>query len=373
MSKTSFFRTSLIVVLTVLICTSVFLYLHYRAGQQPHPPLTAQVDVLFAGNTSRTIPLTIDGTIEPERMVTVAFEVSGLLEKGDVAAEPGTTFKKGQLLYQVNNREAFANLNKEKARLSTLLLQVMPDIEAQFPAEKNKWTRFLEELKPQFLLPELPRFASSKERYLMTERGVLPAFAQLQQSEVNMTKYFYLAPFDGVFLDAKEQPGNTILSGRRVARIASNGLLHITAPVPGNQLRAFGQEQLVHFCSPGGDTMGLAHFHHRSNIIDSQTRTMYHSFDLELHSSRRIFPGMPVKLVTQDQSPVKSCKVPAAALDGDLVQLVNNGQLQTRRITVLGRETDSILVEGLNDGDAVALSYNYHPDPRVKYYPVNKR
>src|SRR3989338_6246065 len=54
----------------------------------------------------------------------------------------------GQILYKVDNEEAFFAVSSRKAQLSTLVLNAMPDIEFDFPSEPRKWMQFLDNLGP---------------------------------------------------------------------------------------------------------------------------------------------------------------------------------------------------------------------------------
>jgi len=360
-----------VIVVIVLLSGGFLLYMNRQQlpGNSVSPKKIRAVDVGFAGNKSRTVTIRIDATVESREVVNVAFEVRGKLEKGELQLEPGTKFKKGQLLYKINNREAFAGLSREKAQLAALVLQIMPVIESEFPGEKNKWTRFMEELKPSLLLPELPKFTSSEERYLVTEKGILERFYQLQQAEIGMANYFYLAPFDGIVLSVSEQPGNIIRSGKRIARIGTEGPYRIIAAVPRDYLETFGQWRDIRIVLPNGNMAGQAQFISRSMVMDTAPTRYY--FDASWTKKRHLFHGMPVLLEATHRDYMKSCRVPVSAVDRDLIQLVQDGKLVTHRITISGKDGDTLFVRGLKNGDAYVLRYDFHPDETVSYYPKN--
>jgi hypothetical protein len=349
-------------ILLAAAVAGIALWVNRRAYREDLPPHVIPVRVQFAANEPRTTNYTANARIEAAQVVDVAFEVSGKLEQGAFLPEPGRTFKKGELLYQVNNRAAFAAMNRDKASLSVLLLGLMPEIDAQFPAEKNKWVRFMEELKPQFLLPELPRFQSSKERYLVTEKGILTAFYALQQAEANMADYFYLAPFDGIVLSVSKHPGSIVAAYQTVARIGVSDRFFIRGAI--GEEAAFGKGKTVYACLSNGDTIGKAAFAFRLVTKDDSTRFL---FKPELYGRRRLTHGMPVVLKTTAGSVVKSTRVPASAVDGDFVRVLRNGKVYNRRIAVIGRENDSLFISGLSDGEAFLTGYVYHPDARAFY------
>jgi len=366
MKKRTLLFSLIFVVLLLVIGVLMVLYLTERAAKQLPLYTHEQISVAYVGNSFHQSEYIFDAQLVPERTVTVAFEVSGKLEKGEVDLETGGSFKKGQLLFQINNREAFAALNKEKAALLTMVLQLLPEIERDFPTEKNKWTRFMEELKPQFLVPEFPKCATSKERYLITEKGILTAYYALQHSEVNMSNYFYIAPFDGIWLSFTEQPGNIVRTGKRLATIATNGPLKLAASIDADRISLFDTKSLILVCNELGDSIGNATFQKRTNVLKSQTNSMVYYFTL--NANRRVYTGMKVQLVTQHVGTQKNCWIPVTAMDKNTIQILRKDQLISKTIEIVEQKKDSVLVVGLQDGEAYSTHYQHQSQPDTRYY-----
>ncbi|ASS49770.1 MAG: hypothetical protein A3D31_09335 [Candidatus Fluviicola riflensis] len=317
---------------------------------------------------NETIPSNalVEARLEAPTVVKVAFAVSGKLEKGELTLEQGTHFKKGQLLYQINNREAFAALNRVKTELATRLVQLMPEIETQFPTEKNKWVRFMEELKPQFLTPSLPAFKTSKERYLFSEKGCLTDYYRLLEMETNMANYFYIAPFDGTVIAILEQPENQIRAGKPIVHIAKKEALHVKSEIPINLLNTFmKQSPLV--CTVQGDTIGKAVYKSRNGLINERTQKMRYWFDLKLFRKRPVFHGMKVQLVIPEAQQTVAAKVPLTALKGESVQVLQNGKLIEKQIYVVQSDSDSAFVSGLKSGEKVVVTFQQSVDPKAVY------
>jgi len=305
----------------------------------------------------------VDATLENPTIVKVAFSVSGKLEKGELILEEGSLFKKGQLLYQINNREAFAALNRVKTELATKLVQLLPEIETQFPTEKNKWVRFMEELKPQYLVPALPQFKTSKERYLFTEKGCLTDYYRLQEMEVNMANYFFIAPFDGSVISITEQPENQIKTGKTIARIAKKESLRIKTKIWEKWLRDF-QRPIV--CNIQGDTIGNAIYKTSTHLSYDTPEKMLCRFDLELFRNRPVFHGMKVKLVSKTHEELRTT-IPLSALNDESVQVFSNGKLTEKPIQIVERYQDVAIVKGLNSAEKIAVKFQLSVDPKTIY------
>ena len=327
---------------------------------------SVMITVDRANNETISSDAIAEATLEAPTIVKVAFSVSGKLEKGELILEEGSHFKKGQLLYQINNREVFAALNRVKTELATKLVQLLPEIETQFPTEKNKWVRFMEELKPQYLVPALPPFKTSKERYLFTEKGCLADYYRLQEMEVNMANYFYIAPFDGSVISVTEQPDNQIQAGKPVARIAKKEALHIKTEIGIDLLNAFQQKSTL-VCTVQGDTIGNATYKKRTNTINRGTTKMPHWFELTLYRKRPVFHGMKVQLVIPKAQRIVVTKVPISALNEEKIQVFNNGKLREKSIHIIQRDSNKAFVSGLTSGEQFSVTFQQGVDPKTVY------
>jgi|GEM_PF-6666033 len=307
MKKNATFLLITIGLLVLVIGILAFFYFGKRTAKQDPPTPSEQISVTTSKNSVHLYPWIIDAQLVADKTIDVTFQVSGTLEKGDVNLNKGSHFKKGQLLFQINNREAFAALNRQKAALSALVLKTIPQLELDFPAEKNKWVGFMEELKPQFLVPAFPKFNSSKERDMITDSGILATYNSLQQLEVNMSNYFFIAPFDGVWLSINEQPGKTVRSGKTIATIALDGPLKIAAAVPSDQIEFLDTKTAMIVCTEQGDTIGNATFLKHTNGLSPKTNTTLYYFMLNLADKRKVYQGMKLRLVTQHTGTVKNC------------------------------------------------------------------
>src|SRR3989338_1352258 len=288
---------------------------------------------------NETIPSNalVEARLEAPTVVKVAFAVSGKLEKGELTLE-----------------------------LATRLVQLMPEIETQFPTEKNKWVRFMEELKPQFLTPSLPAFKTSKERYLFSEKGCLTDYYRLLEMETNMANYFYIAPFDGTVIAILEQPENQIRAGKPIVHIAKKEALHVKSEIPINLLNTFmKQSPLV--CTVQGDTIGKAVYKSRNGLINERTQKMRYWFDLKLFRKRPVFHGMKVQLVIPEAQQTVAAKVPLTALKGESVQVLQNGKLIEKQIYVVQSDSDSAFVSGLKSGEKVVVTFQQSVDPKAVY------
>jgi hypothetical protein len=373
MNKTSPLRTILLILRTVSVCGAVcFLSVKCTSGEQKKVTREA-VEVIRAQNTFHSIPVRLEGTLKAPATADLSFVVSGKLEAGEIDLTPGTRFKKGQLLAQINNREAYDGFNRRKMALAAQLIGMMPDIRNRFPDEETKWSGFILGLKPENLVPGLPAFGTPAERDFITAKGIPEKHRALQQEQDGMKRYFYLAPFDGYVVEMKTQPGNTIRSGTVVAQLAKAGPLQLQLDMPSmaylsSNSRDFMSTSGLPVWLPNGDTIGicgeLIHLPRYPGPDPSVIRSIH---GIGLTTRSRLKPGTRIQMTGKSHHSYETV-LPATAIHSHFVQIVKNGKLETQRVMIDRKEGDSVFVSGVKNGDPVVVSFRRKTDRNVHYF-----
>lgn len=304
----------------------------------------------------------------PRGSVPVIFRTSGMLEAGEVIPEEGTFVKKGQLICQVNNRDAFRKLTAQKETFAAELAELYPELEQRFPDVLDKWKRFAGGLQPDLLLPDLPVFQSVEERKLFENSGLLGRFSALRHAEAAMADYFFLAPFDGRLTNIRVRAGNRVEAGKTVATLIASGAPQLQARIPQMLVKFAGQWNRIPVKTAAGDTIGYARFVRRTGIID-EDGTMKHLFHLYEQKSE-VPEHVPLLLGTTFSDTRLTSLVPVSALRSGKVAVLRNGKLVFLSVDSTFREKDLIFVSGLKSGDSCLMPFITHlPDTfRLKVF-----
>lgn len=358
---------TVLVILAISSFTLLYLWLSNTPGVIPVHGKTPDysVKVTPAVCKDSVLPISVSAVLESPEVTKVAFAVAGKLEQGELRLEQGSSFRKGQLLYQINNKEAFAALNKVKMELASEIVRILPRIETDFPTEKNKWVRFLEELKPQFLVPALPAFKTSGERYLFMENGCVEKYQHLQEMEVNMTNYFYIAPFDGTVIGLFEQPGNQLSKGKSVARIARTMQFRIKAPILPEDGILF-RNQTVRVKSVQGDVIGTAAYEGKAASLNPDGSVNYR-FSFKPDRQRPLFHGMQVQLFLSNGKQLQLTEVPATAVRKGNVQVLSHKTLLEKPVQLLYTRNGNVGVKGIPCGALFLPEYVNNPQQQGRY------
>ncbi|MGB3780311.1 MAG: efflux transporter periplasmic adaptor subunit, partial [Tunicatimonas sp.] len=102
------------------------------------------------------------GRITSAQPLTLIAEVGGRLFRGSVLLKPGINFRKGQLLYRINDAEVRLNLQSRKSEFLNLIASALPDFKIDFTDDYAAWQTYFERLEIDKSLPELPEASSSK-------------------------------------------------------------------------------------------------------------------------------------------------------------------------------------------------------------------
>lgn len=315
------------------------------------------VAVNEAKNQSRTSQLISYGQVASNTELIVAFEVQGKLMKGDIEMKPGTNFKKGQLLYQLDNSEAFYTLSASKSALANLVLSALPDLDLDFPTEKDKWYNFFKALHPNKRLPELPVIKSDKEQMFVTSRNILTEYYNLKSAEQRMDKFFYFAPFSGTVIEIYGEPGTIVNSGVQLAKIAKTDAFEVKVPISIEHLDKYKNKSVAKFTDASGKMVGSGKIIRISNIINQQTQSADVYFSVTPIKGERIYQGMYLNTVIEQEVTNEVVVLPRTAVQHKQIQELKDGKINPLEITIVDTKPDSVFISGIPNGKIIVLDY----------------
>ena len=315
------------------------------------------VAVSSVKNKTRTSNMTSYGQVTPNVELMIAFEVQGKLEKGKVVMKPGVNFSKGQLLYTLDREEAIYNLSARKSVLSNLILNALPDIELDFPKQKNKWFAFYNSIDPLKKLPDFPLFESKKEELFIYGRNIVSEYYTLKGQEVRLDKYMYFAPFNGTVIAVYAEPGSIVNPGTQIAKVAQTGGFEIKVPIAIESLNLYKEKSSAVFTNSKGEKVATGKIVRISDVINQQTQAADVYYSLTPLNGARLYNGMFLNAVIERQVTTNVMTLPITAVKDGKVQQLEGDKLVTTPITVLESKPDSVFVSGLTNGKLIVLDH----------------
>lgn len=353
-------KRSQIILFVVFLVISGLMYFALSANKKEYnkevkeEDTTAYVPVRAVNNKVQSLSLISYGQILPNAEVIVSMEVQGKLLKGDITMKPGTNFRVGQILYRVDNEEAFYALSAQKTSLVNLVLGTLPEIEMDFPKELKKWEAFMNDLNPRYKSPELPPM-TSKEMMFMTSRGVLTQYYTIKSQEARLEKYFFAAPFNGTVIQTFAEPGSIANPGAQLAKIAKTGDFEVKVPIGMNDIDMFKSKSEASFTNSDGKKVATGKIIRVSDVVNQQTQSADVYYSIKALDGEKIYNGMYVNVSINQKEDRATMTIPSSAVKDNKVQVLEGGKIKTRDVLIISNIPDSVYVTGLQDGEKVLL------------------
>jgi|GEM_PF-608182 len=362
-----------IILFAIVLATTGVLYAIVLANQKEEikeikdAETKKYISVCVVENQKRSLKINSYGQIVPFSELDIAFEISGRLKEGDLFIKPGTKFAKNDLLYRVDSEEIFYNLNARKEQLSRLLITILPDISMDFTEDYDKWSAFLNDIKPSELLPSLPEVSSEKEALFISSNGIYGEYWSIKGMEERISKYIYLAPFNGAVSTVYTEPGAIINPGVRIAKVFNLEKMEVRLPIPLDFIDKFQKKGHVAFYDANGIEIAKGRLIRTSSEINKNTQSIDAYYSIHALNEVSLLSGQYVTASIDNLISESVAVVPASAVKEDEVYLLRNNLLEKQSVKIISQKQDSIFVEGLKNKDTLVVEY-IQPSKTVKKY-----
>ncbi len=201
------------------------------------------------------------------------------------------------------------------------------------------------------------------------EARLAAAKARLRQAEADLTNTEIRAPFDAVVDSKQVDLGQYVQTGMSIMRLLSRDLAEVRLPILGADVAFVSVNTEQPETATLATTLGPETFLWEAQLVrfeqrlDSQTRVYYliaqvtEPYNIELHG--QILPlGQFVEAEFDGAVIDGAARIPRGALvNGNSVYVVKDSQLQRQFVTVVRRESNSVIVTGgLSNDDLLVTS-----------------
>ncbi len=294
----------------------------------------------------------LPAVVEPNRVVTVAAEVSGRIE--DIGPEKGDVVRAGDLLIQLN---------------ADLLRPLFDSAKAQFDFDQIQYKRM----------------ANLVEENATTQRDLDSATAQLAASKARveeirarLDRTRILAPIAGVLDELLVEEGEYVDPGNRVAQLVETDPVKVVVEVPERDTAFFAPRDKAEVVTEtrGIEKRLVGQIEFISELADPQTRSTRMEILLE-NKERLLRSGQIVRVRLARRVLKDAILIPLLAVipmeDGMAVYVVNSAQAERRDIRLGAIKGDRVQVlSGLKPGDQLIVAGHRFvaPGQKVNVVPV---
>lgn len=295
----------------------------------------------------------LDGRLLAAERVNITSKVQGVMQTGNTSVREGMYFKKGDILFSVDNREANYNVQAQRSSLMTSITQMMPDLKFDFPESFANWEKYLTSFDVKTQTKELPKPVSQKEKYFVSARNIYNQYFTIKSQETRLSEYTIYAPFSGVVTGVNVYPGALISPGQALATMINTGKYEIAAPIALNNLKYIEVGQEVNFFSEEMDKTWKGKVSRIGTQIDQATQ------NLPVYISvygRGLKDGMYLKGNLTGKTFENVVKLPKDIfLSPTSIFIIQDSTLIAKQINTIKRTTDYVLVDNVAEDEKVVI------------------
>lgn len=363
----------------LIVASTIFVAVFF--SQQKEQPVVKESKVIV--RTVKSIPVqysdvktTVEayGRVKTSQTLDLISEVGGKMLQGNIRLKAGTNFRKGQLLYFVDDQEATLNLKSQKSNFLRDLASILPDIKLDFPEAYPKWSGFFSSIDLDRKIPALPAVEIEKEKTFLATKGIFSNYYAIRSAEVRLDKYKYYAPFDGSILDVSLQSGSYVNPGARIANVMKSGDHELQVSVETSDIGWINEGSVATIYSTESQQMWDGVVTRISDYVNQNTQSI--DVYLAINSTgSKIFDGQFLKASIPTETIKDGLRIPRDVIyNGSEVFVVQDTLLKVQPIDIYRLTDNEAIVGGLVAGSDLVIEplINAYNNMRVDKIDVSE-
>ena len=316
-------------------------------------PRLVETQIVVLGDVQAS--LKTFGTLASSQPVSLISEVSGTLKPGTIKFQPAQSFKKGDLLLKVDDRQIKLQLNSTKSDLLTALATLMPEIKVSNPEIFQTWQSYFDSISFEKSIGPLPGANDQRLKALLARYNIYKLYFTVQDLEIRAAKHYFYAPFNGSIVSAQLRVGSTAAPGTRLAEIINLDELEVEIQVPAADIGWIRTNSKVDLTTPDGSVKWLGHIDRIGNVIDTRSQSIFAYIKLDDTADVTPTAGIFLQADIVAETIPNAIKVARKAVyEESYVFLVQDSKFVHRDINIAFEEGDFyILNGGLAPGDTL--------------------
>ena len=303
-----------------------------------------------------TSPVSAPGRLKPLAEVDLVAEASGKIIGSDIPLKKGSRFRKGDVLFTIYPDEVALAIKSRKSRFLNTLANILPDLAIDFPEQETTFRNFFNSVKIDKQLPPFPKVNSEQFRIFLSSRNILSEYYGIKQDELRLSRHTVKAPFDGTYSEVIMEAGAYTNTGGRVAKAIQTNVLEMEVPLERFDADwvEVGDETTIR--SERRNLTWEGTVVRKNQFVDPNTQSQGVAIRIKSRQDKPLlageylyakFPGHPVEEVMEVPRNV--------AFNTNEVFVVEDERLKKRKIDIIKRTEETLLLRGLNEGEMLVM------------------
>jgi RND family efflux transporter MFP subunit len=369
MSKQTFFKRKsvqiglAIAVIVLGVVGSELLVATAPTASRKPPEKTARLvttETVQAGDY--TVSLLGYGVVEAEQQVTLQARVSGTVQNIGPKFVPGASFKKGDVLVQLDNTDYRIELQTAQAALAQAQSTLTSEQGNQVVAQSDFDLLGLNvDERERALILRKPQLEAAKATVQSAQAGV-------ERAKVNLERTVLRAPFDGVVVSREASVGAQVSATTALGVLASSEAYWISVAVPQADLKWIkfpeGKQPGSTVCV--SDASSNEQGCHPGRVLNLQTSVQDNGRQAQVlvevprSNDKKLQPLLLAQYVKVrfDGIELKNVfKLAPSSVRDNSVWVNDKGELDIRPVNIAFRSADYVLIDrGLANGESIVTS-----------------
>lgn len=356
-------KRKILIILPIVILIVGFIAMRILINMKKEPPKRATVarpKIVAAEVVElKDIPsqVTAYGRLMSAQPITLFSEVSGEIIRGSVPFQPAQSFKKGDLLLKIDDRQIKLDINTAKSDFLNAVASVLPELKVDFPEEYEKYQAYFDCCGFDEKLGELPETDNQKVKLFLSRFNVYKLYFAVRNLEIRLEKHYFYAPFDGSIVSADLRIGSTVRVGSQLGQIINLENLEVELPVPAIDIQWIDRSKAVTFTSSeiAGEWRGK--IQRIGKNIDSRTQSVQVFASVDRGDQNGLYNGVFLKAQIPGTVIKNGISIPRKAIYEDrFVYTIKDGKLDYREVDISFQEPESVIATGgLANGDTLVV------------------
>ncbi len=331
------------------------------AGQKKEPdnraPIAVKKTVEIQKVNYQTIQTDIVtyGRVQTAQTLDLLSEVSGRMFQGSVRLKEGQRFKRGDLLFYIDDTEPALNLKSTKSNFLRDLAGILPDIKVDFNENFNTWNDYFSSLDVDKKFAPLPKVKSEKEKIFLATKGIYSSYYTIKSTEARLAKHRYYAPFAGSIMQVNLQSGSFVNPGTSIGKVMRAGVHELRVAVETKDIPWIQVNSSVRIYSDEMDQSWEGTVTRISDFVNQNTQSVDVFIAID-SNGKKIYDGQFFQAAIPARTISDGMIMPRNAIyNGDEVFVVEDTLLKTRRINVIRLADEEAIVSGLEKGEDLVI------------------
>ena len=356
-------KRKILIILPIVILIVGFIAMRILISMKKEPPKRATVarpKIVAAEVVQlKDIPsqITAYGRLMSAQPITLFSEVSGEIIRGSVPFQPAQSFKKGDLLLKIDDRQIKLDINTAKSDFLNALASVLPELKVDFPEEYEKYQKYFDCCGFGKKFEELPETDNQKVKLFLSRFNVYKLYFAVRNHEIRLEKHYFYAPFAGSIVSADLRVGSTVRIGSQLGQIINLENLEVELPVPAIDIQWIDRSKPVTFTSSEIAGQWRGKIQRIGNNIDTRTQSIQVFASVGRGDQNGLYNGVFLKAQIPGTVIKNGISIPRKAIYEDkFVYLVKDGKLDYREVDISFQEPESVVATGgIANGDTLVV------------------